>query len=173
MSSTLYLRSIVVGPQKNRTVRLRAAAFAFAVVTAIAIASGAESSDFGPLGGQRGFRGQSGFVYTETNGANNAVLVFNRAADGALSLAATVPTGGLGGGVVSVGSQGTLALSQDVRWLFVANEGDGSISVMERTPAGLQASGKFSSGGTLPVSITVSRNLVYVLNDGVDGSPAN
>jgi 6-phosphogluconolactonase len=112
-------------------------------------------------------------VYTETNGANNAVLVFNRAADGSLSLAATVPTGGTGGGVVSVGSQGTLALSRDGRWLFVANGGDGSVSVMERTPAGLRASGKFSSGGTLPVSITVSRNLVYVLNDGVNGSPAN
>jgi 6-phosphogluconolactonase (cycloisomerase 2 family) len=92
----------------------------------------AQSSDFGPFGGQRGF------VYTETNGTNNAVLVFNRAANGSLSLAATVPTGGLGGGVVSVGSQGALALSQDRRWLFVANEGDGSISVMERTPAGLQ-----------------------------------
>jgi 6-phosphogluconolactonase len=116
---------------------------------------------------------QRGFVYTETNGENNAVLVFNRAADGSLSLAATVPTGGSGGGVVSVGSQGTLALSHDGRWLFVANEGDDSISVMERTPAGLQASGKFPSGGTLPVSITVSRNLVYVLNDGVNGSPAN
>ena len=116
---------------------------------------------------------QRGFVYTETNGANNAVLVFNRAADGSLSLAATVPTGGSGGGVVSVGSQGALALSHDGRWLFVANEGDGSISVMKRTPAGLQASGKFSSGGTLPVSITVSRNLVYVLNDGGNGSPAS
>lgn len=116
---------------------------------------------------------QRGFVYTETNAQNNAVLVFNRAANGSLSLAATVPTGGLGGGVVSVGSQGALALSQDGRWLFVANEGDGSISVMQRTPAGLQPGRKISSGGTLPVSITVSRNLVYVLNDGVNRSPAN
>src|SRR5271156_3642169 len=115
-----------------------------------------------------------GFVYTESNLLTNSVLVFNRAADGALSLAATVPTGGAGGGVVSVGSQGALALSQDRRWLFVANEGDGSISVMERTPAGLKAVGRVSSGGTLPVSITVSRNLVYVLNDGIHGSsPAN
>jgi 6-phosphogluconolactonase len=55
----------------------------------------------------------------------------------------------------------------------VANEGDGSISVMERTRAGLKAVGRVS-GGTLPVSITVSRNLVYVLNDGIHGSsPAN
>ncbi len=141
------------------------------VILAIAISgttsvSMAQLNDAGPFSG--------GFVYTESNLLNNSVLVFNRAADGALSLAATVPTGGAGGGVVSVGSQGALALSQDRRWLFVANEGDGSISVMERTPAGLKAVGRVSSGGTLPVSITVSRNLVYVLNDGVHGSsPAN
>jgi 6-phosphogluconolactonase (cycloisomerase 2 family) len=117
---------------------------------------------------------RGGFVYTESNLLNNSVLVFNRAANGTLSLAATVPTGGRGGGVVSVGSQGALALSQDRRWLFVANEGDGSISVMERTLTGLKAVGRVSSGGTLPVSITVSRNLVYVLNDGIHGSsPAN
>jgi hypothetical protein len=72
-------------------------AIAIAGVTSMGMA---QSSDFGPFGGQRGF------VYTETNVANNAVLVFNRAANGSLSLAATVPTGGLGGGVVSVGSQG-------------------------------------------------------------------
>jgi 6-phosphogluconolactonase len=136
-------------------------------VACLATVSMAQSNDFNP------FSGQAGFVYTETNGANNAVLVFNRAANGSLTLAATVPTGGLGGGVVSVGSQGALALSQDGRWLFVANEGDGSISVMERTASGLKAVGKVSTGGTLPVSITVSRNLVYVLNDGVHGaSPA-
>jgi 6-phosphogluconolactonase len=142
------------------------------VLLAVAVAfmatvSMAQSNDFNP------FSGQAGFVYTETNGANNEVSVFNRAADGSLTLAATVPTGGLGGGVVSVGSQGALALSQDGQWLFVANEGDGSISVMERTASGLKAVGKVSTGGTLPVSITVSRNLVYVLNDGVHGaSPA-
>ncbi len=115
----------------------------------------------------------AGFVYTESNLLNNSVLVFDRAADGAISLAATVPTGGVGGGVVSVGSQGALAVSQDRRWLFVANEGNGTISVMKRTAAGLEAVGTVSSGGTLPVSITVSGNLVYVLNDGGGSSPAN
>ena len=114
-----------------------------------------------------------GFVYTETNAGANSILVFNRAADGTLSQIANVATGGLGGGVVSVGSQGSLALSQDGRWLFAANEGDGTISVMERTPAGLTAVGRVSSNGTLPVSIAVSRNLVYVLNDGGSGKPAN
>ena len=145
------------------------------VIPVIAIAgmtsvSMAQSNDSDPFNDSGPFSGDRGFVYTETNLSNNSVLVFNRAANGRLSLAATVPTGGAGGGVVSVGSQGALALSQDRRWLFVANEGDGSISVMERTPAGLKAVGRVSSGGTLPVSITVSRNLVYVLNDGIHGS---
>src|ERR1700746_3187501 len=145
------------------------------VIPAIAIAgmtsvSMAQSNDSDPFNDSGPFSGDRGFVYTESNLPNNSVLVFNRAANGTLSLAATVLTGGAGGGVVSVGSQGALALSRDRRWFFVANEGDGSISVMERTPAGLKAVGRVSSSGTLPVSITVSRNLVYVLNDGIHGS---
>ncbi|HZB87121.1 MAG TPA: beta-propeller fold lactonase family protein [Terracidiphilus sp.] len=117
----------------------------------------------------------SGVVYTQTNGPNNAILVFNRAANGSLSLAATVPTGGVGSaaGVVSVGSQGSLALSRGGRWLFAANEGDNTISVLERTPAGLKLAGSVSSNGTLPVSITVSGNLLYVLNDGTAASAPN
>ena len=151
------------------------------VIPAIAIAgmtsvSMAQSNDSGPFNDSDSFNdsgpfsGDRGFVYTESNLLNNSVLVFTRAANGTLSLTATVPTGGAGGGVVSVGSQGALALSRDRRWLFVANEGDGSISAMARTRAGLKAVGRVSSGGTLPVSITVSRNLVYVLNDGIHGS---
>jgi 6-phosphogluconolactonase (cycloisomerase 2 family) len=115
----------------------------------------------------------SGFVYTESNLANNSVLAFDRAANGTLSLVDTVATGGAGGGVVSVGSQGALAVSQNQQYLFAVNEGGDSISVLQRTSSGLVAVGTFSSGGTLPVSITVSGNLVYVLNDGRSGAPAN
>lgn len=150
---------------------LSRSALAFAVAATIGIASAPLSAqNTGSLGAQN-----TGFVYTETNATANSILVFNRAANGSLSLAATVPTGGQGGGVVSVGSQGTLALSPDGRWLFAANEGDNTISVLQRTHAGLTAVGKVSSNGTLPVSITVSRNLVYVLNDGsqASNSPAN
>ena len=112
----------------------------------------------------------TGLVFTESNQADNSVLEFDRAADGALSLAATVPTGGAGGGVVSVGSQGSVAVSQSQQYIFAANEGGNSISVLKRTATGLTAVSTVSSGGALPVSITVSGNLVYVLNDGVSGS---
>ena len=112
----------------------------------------------------------TGFVFTESNQADNSVLEFDRTADGALSLAATVPTGGAGGGVVSVGSQGSVAVSQDLQYVFAVNEGGNSVSVLKRTATGLTAVSTVSSGGALPVSITVSGNLVYVLNDGVSGS---
>jgi 6-phosphogluconolactonase len=112
----------------------------------------------------------TGFLFTESNQAANSVLEFDRTADGALSLVATVPTGGAGGGVVSVGSQGSVAVSQNRQYIFAANEGGNSISVLKRTATGLTAVGTVSSGGALPVSITVSGNLVYVLNDGVSGS---
>ena len=39
-----------------------------------------------------------GFVYTMTNGTENAILAFHRSGDGKLSQAATVPTGGAGTG---------------------------------------------------------------------------
>jgi 6-phosphogluconolactonase (cycloisomerase 2 family) len=101
----------------------------------------------------------TGLVFTESNQADNSVLEFDRTADGALSLAATVPTGGAGGGVVSVGSQGSVAVSQSQQYIFAANEGGNSISVLKRTATGLTQVGTVSSGGTLPVSITVSGNL--------------
>ena len=163
MQSAPHFRSQAVSLAKNSCSLPRAAVFTLAIITAISIASS-------PLSAQ-----STGVVYTESNATANSILVFNRAVNGSLSLAATVPTGGKGGGVVSVGSQGTLALSPDKRWLFAANEGDNTISVLQRTHAGLTATAKVSSNGTLPVSITVSRNLVYVLNDGsqASNSPAN
>ncbi len=156
----------VAGPIRKSTLK---------VLTGMLVMSGMAGVAVRPLTAQNpGVANQNaGFVYTETNAAANSILVFKRAENGSLSLAATVPTGGAGGGVVSVGSQGTLALSKDGRWLFAANEGDNTISVLKRTPEGLKLAGKVSSHGTLPVSITVSRNLVYVLNDGTAASASN
>jgi 6-phosphogluconolactonase len=156
----------VVGPIRKSTLK---------VLTGMLVLSGMAGISVPPLNAQNPGAAiqNTGFVYTETNATANSILVFNRAANGSLSLAATVPTGGVGGGVVSVGSQGTLALSKDGHWLFAANEGDNTISVLERTSVGLKLAGKVSSHGTLPVSITVSRNLVYVLNDGTAASAPN
>ena len=95
----------------------------------------------------------------------NAVLLFNRAADGALSNAGNVSTGGAGQGS-ELGSQGALVLSQDHRWLLAANAGSNDVTVFSVTDDGLQFRSKTPSGGTAPVSIAIRDHLVYVLNAG-------
>ncbi|PYP17921.1 MAG: 3-carboxymuconate cyclase [Gemmatimonadetes bacterium] len=111
-----------------------------------------------------------GAVYTLTNQvAGNAVAVFNRAADGTLTAATTVATGGTGTGT-GLGSQGAVALSADGRWLFAVNAGSNDVSVFDVGPAGLALASRAASGGTLPISLTVHGNVLYVLNAGGDGN---
>ncbi len=102
-----------------------------------------ESGDTGP-----------GAVYTLTNQvAGNGVAVFTRGADGRLTAAGSVATGGTGTGA-GLGSQGSIALSRDGRL------GSAGLSLASRT----------ASGGTLPISVTVHGRLVYVLNAGGSGN---
>src|SRR3989442_1476251 len=70
-----------------------------------------------------------GAVYTLTNQVGgNAVAVFARGADGRLTTAGTVSTGGTGTGA-SLGSQSAVTLSDDGRWLFAVNAGSNDVSV--------------------------------------------
>src|SRR5437773_12480857 len=118
------------------------------------------------LGAVEGWRA----VYTLTNQvAGNAVAVFNRAADGTLSAAGTIATGGTGTGG-GLGSQGAVALSDDGRRLFAVNAGSNDVSVFSVGPAGLSLASRTASGGTLPISLTVHGNVLYVLNAGGDGN---
>jgi 6-phosphogluconolactonase (cycloisomerase 2 family) len=107
-----------------------------------------------------------GAVFTMDNSSNaNHVLVFNRAGDGTLLFRRSVPTGGLGTGV-ALENQGALALSEGHRWLFVVNAGSHDISTFAVTPSGLSLVAKTDSAGLNPISLTVSGNLLYVLNAG-------
>jgi 6-phosphogluconolactonase len=113
---------------------------------------------------------QSGAVYTLTNSpAGNAVSVFDRAADGSLTAAGSFATGGTGTGG-GLGSQGALALSDNGNLVFAVNAGSNSVSEFAVQPQGLQLVGTVASGGTLPISLTVHGNLVYVLNAGGAGN---
>lgn len=116
----------------------------------------------------------SGVVYTLTNqAAGNAVAVFARAADGTLTAAGPVPTGGAGTGA-GLGSQGALALSQDGRWLFAVNAGSDEVSAFRtgdaRNRLALTLTSRVASGGTQPISLDVHGDLLYVLNAGGDGN---
>src|SRR5712692_10705490 len=110
--------------------------------------------------------GREGAVYTMTNAAGpNSVMVYQRLPDGTLNPGGLVPTGGSGTGA-GLGSQGAVVLSDSNRWLFVVNAGSDEITVFEVERDGLEFADKVSSGGHLPISVTVHGRLVYVLNAG-------
>jgi 6-phosphogluconolactonase len=147
------------------------------VVAALLLASFAVVSGSASAQG----RGPSGAVYTLTNAAaGNQVAIFDRASDGTLTSAYTVPTGGLGTGS-SLSSQGALAISNNGRWLFAVNAGSDDISVFDTgNPSAKSTSSasianssqvrlvsRTASGGTHPVSLTSNANILYVLNAGV------
>jgi 6-phosphogluconolactonase (cycloisomerase 2 family) len=111
-------------------------------------------------------------VYALTNApapTGNAVMVWNRAADGSLTPAGSYATGGLGSGA-GLGSQGAIILSKDNRWLFAVNAGSNEISSFQVNDNGLTLIGKVASGGTLPTSLTADHDLLYVLNAGGTGN---
>jgi 6-phosphogluconolactonase (cycloisomerase 2 family) len=104
--------------------------------------------------------------------AGNSVLVFARGADGSLSAAGTYATGGTGtsGGL---GNQGGLSLDESGHTLVVVNAGSNDISAFRVSESGsLDLTDRIASGGSMPISVTISHGLVYVLNAGGAGGIA-
>jgi len=107
-----------------------------------------------------------GAVYTMTNATNaNKVLVYNRDAQGRLGAPQRYDTGGKGTGT-SLGNQNALVLDQANRCLYAVNAGSNQISSFLVKADGLLLADKINSGGSRPVSVSVNRNLLYVLNAG-------
>jgi len=107
-----------------------------------------------------------GAVYVMSNAAGgNSILIFDRAANGALTSAGSVATGGAGIGS-GLGSQGALVLTDNQRLLLAVNAGSNDVTVFSVTPAGLEWRTRTPSGGAMPVSVAVHGHLVYVLNAG-------
>jgi 6-phosphogluconolactonase len=128
---------------------------------------------------------RGGAVFAMTNQpAGNAIVAFSRASDGTLTMAGTYPTGGLGTGGPPdpLRSQGSLILSgrgsgtrgeeadgDDAgggQLLFAVNAGSNEISVFAVDGARLRLVNKAPSGGVRPTSLTVHRDLLYVLHAG-------
>jgi 6-phosphogluconolactonase len=109
----------------------------------------------------------AGHVYVQTNAAaGNAVVSFDRGADGSLTLDETVATGGLGTSA-GLGDQGSVAITEDADHLLVVNPGSDDVSLFDVTDEGLGLA-DVQAVGDRPVSVAVSGNLVYVLNQGAD-----
>src|ERR1022692_1816416 len=114
------------------------------------------------------------FVQTD-NIAGNHVVAYHRGHDGALTLAGTYNTGGLGGvlagsAVDHLASQGSLSYDQRRGLLYAVNAGSNTVSVFSAEGDRLFLRQVISSGGTFPVSVAVHGDLVYVLNATSGGS---
>ncbi|MGH3871066.1 MAG: lactonase family protein [Pseudonocardiaceae bacterium] len=90
--------------------------------------------------------------------------------DGTIRPLSAFPTGGRGSGG-RILAQGAVTLSDDGRFLLTVSPGSNEVSCFLVTPSGLQLASKVSSGGVLPVSVTVYGDLVYVVNAVSYGLP--
>jgi 6-phosphogluconolactonase len=116
-----------------------------------------------------------GHVYVNDNTAGtNTIGAFDRHADGTLTPEAGSPfrAGGAGTGA-GLASQGALQISPDGRFLIAVDAGSNQVSVLrvhDNGSLGLVPNGVVSSGGVLPDSVAIHRDLVYVANSGNGGS---
>jgi len=112
--------------------------------------------------------GKGGDVFSLSNQASgNMVMAYTQAANGMLTYATSYSTGGNGTGS-GLGSEGSVAVGDEV--LVAVNAGSNTISSFKMTPNKLKLMSTVSSGGTRPVSVTVYGDLVYVLNAGGDAN---
>jgi 6-phosphogluconolactonase (cycloisomerase 2 family) len=118
----------------------------------------------------------AGEVFVQTDAVTgNAVVAYDRAADGTLRAAGTYLTGGLGGvlggSVVDhLASQGSLAYDRENGLLYAVNAGSNTVTVFSVDGGKLIRRQVISSGGAFPVSVAFHGNLVYVLNARDGGS---
>ena len=115
-------------------------------------------------------RGFAGAVFAMTNEtAGNRIVTYGRASDGTLTRLGSIrSTRGLGQGV-DTDTQGPLRLSQDNRYLYAVNPGSDEISVFAVNGTRLSFIQQVYAGDQ-PLSLTLSGNLLYVLNGSVAGN---
>ena len=157
---------------KTATTALAAAAMTAGTLAATALVAGPASAATGS--GAAGSAAAAVFVQTD-NSAGNAVVAYDRAADGTLTLAGTYPTGGLGGQLAGsvvdhLASQGSLRYDPRRGLLYAVNAGSDTVSVFVVRGDRLYLRQVIASGGAFPVSLAVRGSLVYVLNAENGGS---
>ncbi len=107
--------------------------------------------------------------------AGNAVVAFLRDADGQLTPAGSYATGGTGSGGLISGTTNPVLITPSRSLLLAVNAGSDEVSVfrINKPARSLDLVGRVASGGPLPLSLTLSGDLVYVLNGGREGEPGN
>lgn len=126
--------------------------------------------------GPHGATGADHAVFVQTdNLSGNQVVAYSRTDDGALTWSATYGTDGLGGklngsAVDHLASQGSLTYDAANALLYAVNAGSNTVSVFSVNGDQLALQQVVDSGGSFPVSVAVSNNVVYVLNARDGGS---
>jgi 6-phosphogluconolactonase len=114
-------------------------------------------------------------VYIMSNDAvSNEIVEYTRSTTtGALAPFGEYPTGGAGTGT-GLASQGALIFDATSNHFFAVNAGDSSISELALAVDGsLHLLSSVPSGGTAPISLTLSGTMLYVLNAGSATVAAN
>lgn len=143
---------------------------ALALTTAVAAPVALFAVPAAPAGAKPGGPNAAGAVYVSTNQVGgNAVLAYDRFADGSLSTPTSYATGGTGTGG-GLGSQGAVTLDESGRLLLVVNAGSDSVTSFRVGHDGLEPADTVASGGSRPVSVTIRGKYVYVLNAGGSGN---
>lgn len=136
----------------------------------LAAACSNDSKVTAPEFGLSGVPGAVGVVYATSNApGGNSILVFKRSVEGALTAAGEVASGGVGTGG-GLGNQSGLVISGDGHWLAAVNAGSNSISSFVVRAGVPQLVSTVASGGSMPVSLALHGNLLYVLNAGDGGN---
>lgn len=113
------------------------------------------------------------YVAGNSSGANS-VLTYTRDAAGTLALTATTATGGSGSGIDNDSGGNSIYLDRDTNLLYVVNTGSDSISLFYAEADGsLNLLDVTASGGVNPISLAVNYDVMFVLNAGEAGTPAN
>lgn len=112
---------------------------------------------------------QEGAAFAMTNETDdNRIITYRRAADGRLARVGSVSTRGNGIGV-DTDTQGPLTLSENNRFLYATNPGSDEITVFAVNGTDLTFVQKVYAGDQ-PTSITIHKDLLYVLDSSVAGN---
>ena len=111
----------------------------------------------------------------ENDPQDNEIVAYYRFRNGRLLRIGNFSTQGLGAGdnaaADPLGSQNSLILSENNRFLYAVNAGSDDISVFSLRRFGIPVLiQKISSNGDFPVSMAIDKNVLYVLNSGSDGA---
>jgi 6-phosphogluconolactonase len=126
----------------------------------LAVAAMAQDARLGPRGA----------VYTMTNAvAGNSIVMYLRIPNGGLNPTPRLFSSGGKGSGAGLGSQNAIVVTQDGQWLLAVNAGSNSLSLFSVDERSLALSDVVDSNGTMPISVTIHGDAVFVLNAG--GTP--